>query len=109
MASAEDGQRLGRTVFFIGAGCSKSAGIPVSTGMAQALICRLAKIMGAPAGALPDPDEAYRWLAENKQVRDCYGGDPSKPNTRPIEWPRVYDALFGDHYTTPDDVREIFS
>jgi hypothetical protein len=109
MASADDGKRLGRTIFFIGAGCSSSARIPLATRMAQTLIVRFATTMLAPSTALAGHNEAYRWLAENKQVRDCRGGDPNKLDARPVEWPRVYEVLFGDHYTTPDDVREIFS
>ncbi|HEY4921183.1 MAG TPA: tetratricopeptide repeat protein [Xanthobacteraceae bacterium] len=109
MASADDGKRLGRTIFFIGAGCSSSARIPLAAGMAQTLIVRFATTMSAPSTALAGYNEAYRWLAENKHVRDCRGGDPNKLDARPVEWPRVYEVLFGDHYTTPDDVREIFS
>jgi hypothetical protein len=81
--------------------------------MAQSLVKRLSgKIKG-----LRDRDEdhtkAYRWLAANRHIRDCCIGDASEesnfPDSREIEWRRVYDTLFADHYTTPDDVREIFS
>jgi len=111
MAASDDDRTLGRTVFFIGAGCSKTAGIPLASEIAKTLVTRLATKMQAPANNTASEEKAYRWLSSNKIMRDCCAGERSKDevDTREIEWSRVYDALFDDHYIVPDEVRAIFS
>jgi len=112
LATASDSKGLGRTIFFIGAGCSKSAGIPLVLEMAQQLLIRLAKAKRAPPDALKSADDAYHWLSPNRGIPDCRIGDAPKDgsaDTREIDWSRVYDVLFADHYKTPDHAREIFS
>jgi hypothetical protein len=47
-APAAGSKGLGRTVFFIGAGASKSAGIPLVPEMAQQLVVKLATAKRAP-------------------------------------------------------------
>jgi tetratricopeptide (TPR) repeat protein/NAD-dependent SIR2 family protein deacetylase len=112
MASADDGKGLGRVVFFIGAGCSISAGIPLVRDMARTLVRRLAVKSNAPEIIVKDASEAYRWLAGKKQIRDCFRQilkEPPPDSVPEIDWFRVYDAAFSDHFNTPDDARELFS
>ena len=112
MASSESAMGLGRTVFFIGAGCSVSAGIPLVQDMAKSLVKRLARLSRAPNDICVEPEAAYRWLAAKHQMRDCFVGermDDALLDNRNIDWFRVYDAAFSDHFNTPDDARELFS
>jgi tetratricopeptide (TPR) repeat protein/NAD-dependent SIR2 family protein deacetylase len=111
MAAADDDKSLGRAVFFIGAGCSVSAGIPLASGMARELVQRLATKAKAPETIRKKPDAAYRWLASKQQMRDCCTGPVVEggEDKRPIDWHRVYDTVFSDHFNTPDDAREVFS
>jgi hypothetical protein len=112
LATPQDGKGLGRTVFFIGAGCSRSAGIPLVPDMAKQLIVRLAKVKRAPEENLKNAEEAYRWLTAGRGFPDCAEGEKPKEgttDTRVIDWSRAYDTLFADHYKTPDHAREIFS
>jgi tetratricopeptide (TPR) repeat protein len=112
LAAGGDNKGPGRSVFLTGAGCSKSAGIPLVPDMAQQLVLRLAKAKRAPTDALNNADGAYRWLSPNRGIPDCRIGEPPKnggTDAREIDWPRVYDVLFADHYKTPDHAREIFS
>jgi len=112
LAAANDSKSLGRTVFFIGAGCSKSAGIPLVPSMAQQLTLKLANAKRAPPEALKSAEDAYRWLSPNRGIPDCRIGEQLKKeeaDKRQIDWSRVYDVLFAEHYKTPDHAREIFS
>jgi NAD-dependent SIR2 family protein deacetylase len=112
MASADDSKRLGRVVFFIGAGCSVSAGIPLVQDMARTLVGRLAVKSKAPETILKDASAAYRWLASNNEMPDCFRqiAKEASPDSEPeIDWFRVYDAAFSKHFNTPDDARELFS
>jgi hypothetical protein len=111
LAAGKDNVVLGRTVFLVGAGCSKSAGIPLVSEMARGLIIKLATALQGPTSALTDPEIAYRWLLQGGKISDCQIGERAKDiaDNREIDWPRVYDMLFAEHYNTPDDAREIFS
>jgi tetratricopeptide (TPR) repeat protein len=112
LAAAQDKSALGRTVFLVGAGCSKSAGIPLVPQMANELVVKLATALQGPASALSGPESAYRWLLQSRKISDCRIGEQPKDGAadhREIDWSRVYDALFAEHYNTPDDAREIFS
>ena len=79
--------------------------------MARELIIKLATALQGPASALADPEIAYRWLLQGGKISDCQIGERPKDiaDNREIDWPRVYDMLFAEHYNTPDDAREIFS
>ncbi len=112
LAAAPGGKGLGRTVLFIGAGASKSAGIPLVPDMAQQLVIKLATAKRAPADVLKSAEAAYGWLSAGRGIPDCRIGEAPKDggrDNRAIDWSRVYDMLFSDHYKTPDHAREIFS
>jgi tetratricopeptide (TPR) repeat protein len=112
LAASQDKSALGRTVFLIGAGCSKSAGIPLVPDMARDLVVKLAAALHGSGSAPSDPEGAYRWLLQGGKISDCQIGERPKDGTgdsRAIDWSRVYDTLFAEHYNTPDDAREIFS
>jgi tetratricopeptide (TPR) repeat protein len=112
LAASQDKSALGRTVFLTGAGCSKSAGIPLVPDMARDLVAKLAAALQGPGSAPSDPENAYRWLLQGGKISDCQIGERPKDSStdnRAIDWSRVYDAVFAEHYNTPDDAREIFS
>jgi len=48
LAAGRENVGLGRTVFLIGAGCSKSAGIPLVPDMAHDLVVKLAAALHGP-------------------------------------------------------------
>lgn len=111
-AKAGTGKARGQTVFFIGAGCSLSAGIPLVADMAKSLVKRLAGESGCPENIRDDAEAAYRWLVAEKEMRGCFlnvlpGNTPAADSG--IDWPAVYDAAFSESYDTPDDARELFS
>lgn len=111
LAAGRDNAALGRTVFLIGAGCSKSAGIPLVPEMARELVVKLATALQGPADALKEAESAYRWLLQGGKISDCQIGEQpiDTAANRAIDWSRVYDVLFAGHYRTPDHAREIFS
>jgi tetratricopeptide (TPR) repeat protein len=112
LASARDAKGLGRTVFFIGAGCSRSAGIPTVPDIARHMAADLAKSKRAPPDALKDSLQTYHWLTANKIIPECKPDDPPPKDGKPdgaIDWFKVYDTLFEKHYRGPDYAREIFS
>lgn len=93
---------IGKTVFFVGAGCSVTAGIPTVKDIAQRMVCEV--VSRFDRGKLV-ADQAYTALvADNKIIDSRDAKDSSK-----IDWYRVYDQMFQRYYTTPDDVRILFS
>jgi tetratricopeptide (TPR) repeat protein len=93
---------IGKTVFFVGAGCSVTAGIPTVKDIAQRMVCEV--VSRFDRGKLV-ADQAYTALvAANKIIDSRDAKDSSK-----IDWYRVYDQMFQRYYTTPDDVRILFS
>jgi hypothetical protein len=111
LAEADHANGLGRTVLFVGAGCSVSAGIPLVSEIAPDLVVRLARKMKAPLEALTDPQSALHWLSIHSHIptsgiRDI---DTLTFDAINVDWPRIYDSLFSDHAITPNEVRDIFS
>jgi tetratricopeptide (TPR) repeat protein len=110
MAQQEVG--LGRTIFFIGAGCSVSAGVPAVPAIAQKMVREIAtkfRTCDATASAL----DCYVSLLEKDRIIPCLReGVRYKPGTllpdSDIDWYKIYDACFEKHFRSPDDVRDLF-
>jgi len=88
----------GRAIFLIGAGCSKSAGIPLANEIAQDCIIKLAKIYGDRN--FKKPESALNWLRKSGWVTDEY-------NLKKNSWGKLYGKIFEDHFKTTIDQREI--
>ncbi|WP_162245653.1 SIR2 family protein [Brevundimonas sp. Root1279] len=85
-------------LFFIGAGCSRSAGVPLAGEIARDLVTRLAETYRLGSGLTPE--QALENLSHK--------GHFQKPKGHEIDWYSVYDACFQEHYKTPDHARTIF-
>jgi len=97
----EEKRELASVIFFLGAGCSKSAGVPLATEIAQQLVIRLAKSYGL--GELPDPKDALDALRKDGHFL------PLPPSAdAETDWYEIYDTCFLEHYKTPDAARSIF-
>jgi NAD-dependent SIR2 family protein deacetylase len=79
----------GRAVFLIGAGCSRSAGIPLSREIAKDAATDLARMYSNEAFKSNDPDQALEWLKCNGKV-----------NKEQL-WDDLYGELFEAHYKDP--------
>jgi len=55
----------GSAVFLIGAGCSKSAGIPLAAEIAQYCVVELAAKYSGESAGITDPIAALNWLVQN--------------------------------------------
>lgn len=106
-AGPRDGA-LGKVIFFIGAGCSVTAGIPAAVEIARLTT----REVGRRFGCCSDKDDcvvAYRSLVGRKYLTDAGGGLPlADQSDEKIDWYRVYDEMFRRHYATPDDTRSLF-
>lgn len=93
------GLPLARVIFFVGAGCSRSAGIPLASEIAQSLVPKLANAYAL--GTDLDAEEAISLLRGVGHFADA--GVDGK-----TDWYAVYDECFSRHYKTPDHARSIF-
>lgn len=95
---------LGRTVFLIGAGCSRAAGVPLAREIAQELTVRLAVNYGLVAQDCTSEKQAFASLVTARKYPGgltLAGGD--------IDWGAVYDHIFAEHYSTPKEVQPLFA
>src|SRR3954453_12229025 len=89
---------LGGTVFFIGAGCSVTAGIPGVAGVARGELPHIARRLGVDAPESADAASVYRALRHADRLVTCL-----LPSVAPdqdaialdeqIDWARVYDEI----------------
>jgi tetratricopeptide (TPR) repeat protein len=93
-----DKQDWGRGVFLIGAGCSRSAGIPLAGEIAQESVIRLARIYTGKK--FKKADNALKWLKEKEWVDKGWSLDK-------LTWGELYGKIFEDHFKTALDQREI--
>jgi len=85
----------GGVTFLVGAGCSKSAGIPLGEEIARECAIELATSYSNDTFRAATSDEAIAWLRQNGHV--AQGGS----------WSAVYGELFERHYTDPSEQRRI--
>lgn len=99
--------RRGRAIFLLGAGCSKSAGIPLASEVAQRcariLALRYAPPRKDPPGH-PDAQSALAALVKQRRVPEHYllsNGDG--------DWGPLYKHFFAEHLKSPNQQREVIS
>ena len=107
-AGPRDGH-LGKVIFLIGAGCSISAKIPGATDIAQIMAvehaCRLG-LCDENANCV----EAYKRLVEDGKLDTCLNDSrETSPTSATIDWYKVSEVMFRDHYSVPDRVRKLFA
>ncbi len=100
---------IARTVILIGAGCSRSAGIPLAAEIAQDLCVRLAYDYGVIKNGSPTPEDAINSLIERGYFKAEEVINSDVENVGSIDWPLVYDTIFSRHYCTPKEIRRIFT
>lgn len=94
-------RRLGRAVFWIGAGCSRSAGIPLAGEIAQQCVRKLADSYSSGTVKTEDPLEALKWLHENEKVnKNWYSAGKPK-------WGQLYGQIFEEELKSINEQREI--
>lgn len=99
--------RLGKMIFLIGAGCSVSAGVPGAVAIARRMARDVAKrFRSCPADS--DDLTIYRTLVEKRLLKSCLINPDAELTDTTIDWYCVYDDMFRQHYTAPDDVRDLF-
>jgi tetratricopeptide (TPR) repeat protein len=81
----------GKAVFLVGAGCSKSAGVPLGSEIVSKCLLELAKSYSNGEVEKASPDEALAWLKTNRQFPE-HG---------------LYGYLFEHHYQDPTDQQRI--
>jgi len=103
-----DEEKRGRTLILVGAGCSHSAGIPLASEIAQKLVVQLARSYSVLEQKEFDPEKALSHLIaqehfDEKRVRKISDDEIH------TDWNLVYDEIFSHHYTTPKEIRKVFS
>jgi tetratricopeptide (TPR) repeat protein len=91
----------GRAVFWIGAGCSRSAGIPLAGEIAQQCVIKLANKYSLGKMDTKDPLKALNWLHENERVNKNWYLD-GKP-----KWGQLYGHIFEEELKSINEQREI--
>jgi tetratricopeptide (TPR) repeat protein len=100
-------EKLGRTIFLIGAGCSISAGIPGAVAIARRMVRETALLLGL-CETEADAATAYAALVRDGALTAYPKGELGAGADAGVDWYAVYDAMFRLHYTAPDDVRRLF-
>lgn len=100
----EGSARLGRTVFLIGAGCSRTAGVPLAKEIAQELTVRLAVNYGLVSQDTTSDIRAFSALVAARKYPDGLLSEGGQ-----VDWSAVYDHIFAEHYSTPKEVQPLFA
>lgn len=99
--------KLGRTLLLVGAGCSRSAGVPLASEIAQTLSVDLANRY---TGGLrfEDATASLEYLIQEGHLNPGHLAIENGEK-RCFDWNIVYDEIFTSHYRTPKEVRRVFS
>lgn len=98
----------GKAVFLIGAGCSASVGIPLAAAIAKDCVIELAEKYSGNSFEPSSPEEAIKYLYENKwlhekELKDS-DWDPADPN-----WGNLYGKIFENHFQSDIDQQRIIN
>ena len=100
-ANAADPDREGTgAVVLIGAGCSRTAGIPLAGDIAQSMAKRLARRFNAGDAQCESADDALTWLMAQGEM------EPDEADGR-RDWGYRYAELFTRHFTADGVQRDI--
>ena len=100
-ANAADPDREGTgAVVLIGAGCSRTAGIPLAGDIAQTMAKRLARRFNAGDAQCESADDALTWLMAQGEM------EPDEADGR-RDWGYRYAELFTRHFTADGVQRDI--
>ena len=100
-ANAADPDREGTgAVVLIGAGCSRTAGIPLAGDIAQTMAKRLARRFNAGDAQCESADDALTWLMGQGEM------EPDEADGR-RDWGHRYAELFTRHFTADGVQRDI--
>ena len=99
---ADPGEQ-GRALFFLGAGCSASAGIPLAAKVAKEAIKDLASKYGLEP-APPDEKQALARLIDEGRIPERF-----RPKDDEVLWGSLYSYVFSDHYKHLNEQRDLLS
>jgi tetratricopeptide (TPR) repeat protein len=102
---AETGDR-GKAIFLIGAGCSRTAGIPMADGVAKDCVLQLTNTYFNHEKEITDPKEALKRLCDGSLVLDSKWIEGIKEGGEP-KWSELYGEIFENHIVAPPEQREI--
>lgn len=103
-----ESRKRGRAIFFVGAGCSVSAGIKAAPDVARLCAVKLARTYsrGAFSGADDAHDEALHWLIEEHRIEL---GSDLMPTANGSHWGHLYSYFFERHLKSPNQQRDIIN
>lgn len=90
-----DDEKCTGAVFLVGAGCSRSAGIPLSGEIAQACVPELARELSNGHQSSRSPKKALQWLIGNNYLSQGKG------------WPEYYVEIFDRYYKSSSTQRAV--
>lgn len=102
--------RQGTAMFLVGAGCSKSAGIPLASEVAQAAVLaldqdyRAADPVRAKSAPPTDPKAALEALVEGEHIPPRF-----MPTDGPPRWGELYSYIFSEHIKHPNHQRALLA
>jgi tetratricopeptide (TPR) repeat protein len=102
LSRPEDG--LAPITFLIGAGCSVSAGIPAAKTIAKSEVQKLAKRFGGIDQM--DDAAALAYIGAKGTLKGHKEIAEKTPDA--VDWGAVYDAIFAEVWTAPDEVSAVF-
>ena len=97
-----EGDFYGSTVLLTGAGCSKSAGVPLASEIAKNLCVKLATSYRL-CDDESEPNFSLDKLIESKRISE------SAISKNKVDWSAVYEEIFTNHYRTPKETKNVFS
>jgi tetratricopeptide (TPR) repeat protein len=107
---SDDEKTFSPTVFFVGAGCSVSAGVPTGAMIAQERTCYLARKYRCIEGT--DPVKAYNAMVRQGHFHVPPAATPATPAAdladAEIDWGHAYDQIFDDHIRDAPAIRDYF-
>jgi len=84
-------------VFLMGAGCSRSAGVPLAAKIAQDTVPILVRRYSDGKSRITDPERALKWLKARKHLTDRKGAT----------WSDYYSEIFARHFRSDPQQRRI--
>lgn len=96
---------LAPVVFLIGAGCSVSAGVPTVPVIAKRQVVELARKYGDTN--IADPTKALHFLG-TRGILAGHKDIAERGDEKLVDWGQIYDALFKEVYSAPDEARDLF-
>ncbi|HXO71013.1 MAG TPA: tetratricopeptide repeat protein, partial [Bradyrhizobium sp.] len=104
------GNSFSPVIFFVGAGCSVSAGVPTGAMIAKERTCYLSRKYNCMETA--DPVQAYNAMVRANHFRLPSAATSATPaadlTDAQIDWGHTYDQIFDEHIRAAPEIRDYF-